>query len=139
MAEMPFSEVSFQKYLDQGRLMGCRCKGCRTLSIPPRPMCPACRLSDMEWEPMSGKGRLQAFTAITVPPPSLKREGFGRGNPYAVGVVELEEGPRVVARLLGLDLEKPDLAALGRPMEVVFIEANPQGAGSTVLGFQALE
>ncbi len=136
MSEMPFSDASFQRFLDQGRLMGCRCNSCHELYTPPRPLCPTCRLSQMEWVPMSGKGKLRAFTAITVPPPSLKREGYGRGNPYAVGVVELAEGPRVVARLLGLNLEEPDSVALEQPMEVVFIEPSLDGSRGTVLGFQ---
>lgn len=139
MPDMPFSDSSFQKHLDQGRLMGCRCTSCQELYTPPRPLCPTCRLSQMEWVPMSGKGRLQAFTAITVPPPALKREGFSRDNPYAVGVVELDEGTRVVARLLGLDLGDPDSIALGQPMEVVFIEPSPDGDRGTVLGFQPIE
>ena len=138
MSEMPFTDASFQKFLDQDRLMGCRCNSCGQLSIPPRPLCTSCRLSKMEWMPMFGRGDLKAFTAIAVPPPALKREGFGRGNPYAVGVVELDEGPRVVARLLGLDLEKPDSVGLGQPMEVVFIKAGPDSAAGTLLGFQPL-
>ncbi|MCF8043020.1 MAG: Zn-ribbon domain-containing OB-fold protein [Desulfarculaceae bacterium] len=136
MQDMPFSDSSFQKHLDQGRLMGCRCNSCQELYTPPRPLCPTCRLSRMEWVAMSGKGRLCAFTAITVPPPALKQEGFSRDNPYAVGVVELAEGTRVVARLLGLELSDPDSVALGQPMEVVFIKGGPDGSGDTVLGFQ---
>ena len=136
MPEMPFSDSSFQGFLDQGRLMGCRCNSCHELYTPPRPLCPVCRLSQMEWEPMSGKGLLRAFTSITVPPPALKREGYGRGNPYAVGVVQLEEGPRVVARLLGLDLKNPGSVVLDQPMQAVFMEPVPDGVGRTVLGFQ---
>lgn len=136
MSDLPFNDASFQRALDQGRLMGCRCNNCHELYVPPRPLCPACRSSQMEWVTMSGKGKLRAFTAITVPPPSVKREGYGRGNPYAVGVVQLEEGPRVVARLLGLNLEAPSSVALDQPMEVVFIEPGTDSDRGTVLGFQ---
>ena len=48
---------------------------------------------------MKGAGRLVALTSISIGPPAMQMEGFNRNNPYCTGVVELDEGPRVVARI----------------------------------------
>ena len=103
MEERPFSDVAFEKYLREDKLMGSRCKNCEALYVPPRPICVTCAGDDLVWEEMSGKGKLAAFTCISIGPSAMIAEGYNRNNPYCSGVVELVEGPRVDARIEGVD------------------------------------
>lgn len=115
--------------------MASRCKKCQALYLPPHPICTKCHANDMEWVEMQGSGRLAAFTAIAVGPTCTIDEGFDRNNPYLVGIVELEEGPKISGRILGLDPKKPEDIKVGTPLTVEFLE---QGAGKrTFLAFKA--
>ncbi|MGD8210799.1 MAG: zinc ribbon domain-containing protein, partial [Desulfobacterales bacterium] len=91
MEVRPFSDISYELFLNEKKLMGSRCKGCGTQYVPPRSICIDCYGSDMEWVEMQGKGRLAAFTCINIPPPFMIAQGYNRKNPYCTGVVELEE------------------------------------------------
>ena len=102
-----FTAASFNAYLKEGKLMGMRCRACGALSAEPRPMCPDCHGRDVEWHQFSGKGQLTTFTCISVVPVAMGERGFGRNNPYCSGVVTLEEGPRISARILGVDAANP--------------------------------
>ena len=84
-----------------------RCRSCGKLFAEARPMCPACHSSDVEWHQFSGKARLSTFTCISIVPVYMGQQGYGRDNPYCTGVVTLEEGPRISARILGVDGNNP--------------------------------
>ena len=91
----------------------------------------------MEWVPFKGDGKLAAFTSIVVVPSSMAKEGFGRNNPYVVGVVELQEGVKVVARITGLDAKKPDQIKVGTPLQAEFLQRSEGPGKQTVLAFKA--
>lgn len=76
----------------------------------------------MEWVEMKGDGRLVAFTAIAVGPSSTIEEGYDRDNPYLVGIVELDEGPKISGRIRGLDAKKPEDVKVGTPLTMEFME-----------------
>src|SRR4030042_682159 len=97
--EREFTGASFNRFLNEEKLMGTRCRGCGALHLPPRPICTKCYSRDMEWVGMKGKGKLSAFTSICVTPTLMIQEGFGRDKPCCSGVVELEEGDRKSTRL----------------------------------------
>lgn len=102
-----FNAAAFYAHLKAGRFMGTRCRDCGQLSAEARPLCPACHSRDMEWHPLSGRGRLSAFTCISVVPAALAAQGYGRDNPYCSGIITLEEGPRISARIAGVDAARP--------------------------------
>ena len=107
-----FTNASFNAFLtgeDNGekRLMGVRCRSCGHKSAEPRPMCPSCHGKDMEWFQFSGKGRLSTFTCISIVSNAMGEKGYGRDNPCCAGIVTLEEGPRISARILGVDGNNP--------------------------------
>jgi uncharacterized OB-fold protein len=85
--------------LGDGKLLVQRC-ACGRLRHPPGPACPSCH--SFEWKPipMSGRGRIYSFVVAHHPaiPP------FEYPNPIAL--VELDEGPRLVANLVGVDPER---------------------------------
>ena len=132
MQDRPFSDISFESFLNEEKLMGSRCSRCQVLYVPPRPICTACRGSEMHWEQASGKGRLAAFTCISIAPPAMIAEGYNRHNPYISGVVELAEGGRVDARIEGIDPKKPEEIKIGMPLKAIFLQRKDQ---RTILAF----
>jgi uncharacterized OB-fold protein len=130
----PFTAASFSQYLSEGKLMASRCLGCGRLHLPPRAICPNCHGDQMAWAETSGRGRLAAFTAVHIGLSGMAAEGYSRDNPYLCGIVELEEGLSISARLLGLDARQPADGAIGTPMTVEFVR--PPG-GQVVLAFRA--
>jgi uncharacterized OB-fold protein len=65
---------------------------------------------NLEWREVSGRGTLYSFTEIHVAPP-----GFEDLAPYMIGVVELEEGVRIMTPLHNITVED---AELGMKMRV---------------------
>ena len=136
MEERPFSDISYKKFLNEEKLMGTRCKGCGTQYVPPRSICVDCYGSDMEWIEMNGRGRLAAFTCINIPPPFMIALGYNRKNPYCTGVVELEEGARVDARIEGVDCGKPEDINVGMPLKVKYLHRDEGEKRETYLAFE---
>lgn len=138
MEERPFSDIAYERFLSEEKLMGSRCKGCGALFVPPRPICIQCYGSEMEWVEMKGRGELRAFTCISVVPPSMVEEGYGRNNPYCSGVVALEEGPRVVARIVGVDTNRSEEIKVGMPLGAKFLHRGEGEHARTFLAFKPL-
>lgn len=136
MEERPFNDTSYEQFLNEGKIMGSKCKKCGTLALPPRPICISCFAREMEWVQLKGIGMLAAFTSIVVAPPYMVKEGFDRNNPYVVGIVELEEGVKTVARIVGVDAKKPDQIKVGTPLKVEFLEKGEGPERKTFLAFQ---
>ncbi len=130
--------AAFQESIEKGKLIGSRCRSCQALYLPPRPICPGCRSQDMEMVNFKGEGKLIAYTVISVPPPLMAEEGFSRENPYCSGVVELAEGVRVTARILGVHVKKPETIKIGTPVVAEYIERVHQGEKKTFLAFRVL-
>jgi len=134
MEVTPFNDISYERFLSEEKLMGSRCRDCSTLFIPPRPVCIECYSSEMDWVEMKGKGKLAAFTCIAIGPPFMAKEGYDRKHPYVSGVVELEEGVKVVARIDGVDGSKPETIKIGTPLKVEFLR---RGEGKNLTTFLA--
>lgn len=138
MEERPFSDISYELFLNEEKLMGSECKDCGAHFVPPRSICTQCHGSNMQWMEMSGKGRLAAFTCITIAPPFMIAQGYNRKNPYCSGVVELEEGGRVDARIEGVDLIHPENIKVGTPMKAKFLHQEDALTPVTYLAFEPL-
>ena len=136
MEARPFNDISYERFISEEKLMGSRCQKCNSLFVPPRSICVQCYGSEMEWVGMQGKGRLIAFTSIAIGPPSMIREGYDRKHPYVSGVVELEEGVKVVARIEGVDGNKPETIEIGTPVTVEFSHRGEGANGTTFLAFR---
>jgi len=112
-----FNATNFYKRLQENqRLSGVRCKSCGHLAPEARPMCPMCHSFDVEWYGFSGKATLSTFTCISIVPEYMLQKGYGRDNPYCSGIVTLEEGPRISARITGVDGNNPQDIKTGIPM-----------------------
>ena len=139
MPEREFTAASFNQYLSEKRLMAARCRSCGHLDLPPRPLCSRCRSREMEWTETKGAGRLAAFTAIAIAPTEMIEAGYGRDNPYVSGIVTLEEGPSISARITGVDARAPESIKVGTPVTVEFLELGQGEQARTVLAFRARE
>ena len=138
VAENEFYSLAYAKFLSEKKLEGSKCKKCGHISVPPKPICPKCQGSEMELAEMKGKGKLAAYTVVAVGAPLMLEEGFDREHPYCSGIVELEEGVKVTARILGMDTTKPDQIKIGTPVTVEYVEAMHGGEKKTFLAFRAL-
>jgi uncharacterized protein len=86
----------FWEALAEGRLTTTRGRTSGRLTFPPRPFCPYDWGDEVEWVDLSGHGRLYAQTVIHAAPAAFAREA-----PLRNGIVDLDEGVRVAARILG--------------------------------------
>jgi uncharacterized protein len=133
----PFTAASYNQYLVEHKLAGSRCPACDATYLPPRAICPRCHGENLEWVEFSGKGKLAAFTSIGVGPSAMIAEGFGRNNPYVSGVVELDEGPKISARILGVDATRPATIHIGTPMTATYLERGEGDQKVALLAFTA--
>ena len=138
MEEKPINVIYFDQFLDEDELMGSKCKKCGALFLPPRPICIKCYASDMEWIQMKGKGKLVTFTSISIGPPWMVEQGYDREHPYCSGVVELDEGVRIDARIEGVDASKPETIKIGIPLTVKFLHCGEGENLKTFLAFKPL-
>jgi len=93
-----FTSKNYADSLAERKIRGSKCAECGLLHLPPRPVCPECGGSEMTWKDVSGDGVLRAFTVVQVPLSTM----MGR-SPYAVAVVELDDGPRISGLVLNVD------------------------------------
>jgi len=136
MGEREFSSASFYQFLGEHKLMASRCRSCAALTVPPRPLCPACHGEEMEWVEMGGSGALLAFTTIHIAPTAMIEAGYGKDNPYCTGIVRLAEGPAISAQILGTDARQPAQIAVGAELKVAFIERGEGDKRRTCLAFE---
>jgi uncharacterized OB-fold protein len=85
----------FWEGLAEGQFRVARCAGCDRLCFPPRAICPECHGRMFTWQPLCGRGTLYAESKVQQSPPV-----YGILSPMRVAVVDLEEGIRIVTRLL---------------------------------------
>ena len=139
MSARAFTEESFQRFLNEGKLVGSRSKNTGELYVPPRPICPQTFSPEMEWVELSGEGELVAFTAVHIGSTAMVKAGYDRFNPYCSGIVKLVEGPSISAQILGVDASSPESIAIGTPLHVAFIERGEEENQRTYLAFTVAE
>jgi len=128
-AVRPFTAFSFYQFVKENKLMGSRCTQCGAISLPPQAICAHCHAAAMEWLELSGKGKLAGYTVIVSGPSFMIKAGYGRDNPYVTGIVELVEGPKISARILGVDPRKPESIKIGTVLSMEFLEQGEAEAG----------
>lgn len=102
--------AEFYRHLAGGELRLQRCR-CGTWRHPPRLLCGRCGSERAEWGAVAGRGVVYTWTVTHQPlaPP------FADDVPYAVVVVELAEGPRIVTAVRGVE---PSALRIGLPVEL---------------------
>ena len=113
-----------------GELRVQRCRACGAYVFVPAPVCTSCFAGDLEWVASSGCGTVYSYTVVHRP----QRPEFE--VPYAVAIVELDEGWHMLTNLVDCDF---DAIEVGMPVEVSFREMSeeitlpmfrPRGSGS---------
>ncbi len=90
-----------------------RCQECGAFRLPPAPLCPECTAMGGEWTKVSGRGKVYSFVIFH----RAYHKAFEKDLPYAVAVIELEDGPRLVSNIVGI---APDRIRCDMPVEVTF-------------------
>jgi uncharacterized protein len=89
----------YRRFLEAGKLGFQRCSGCGKAVFYPRLICPVCGGADLVWETSSGRGIVYATTAVH------RRDA----DPYNVGLVDLEEGFRMMSRIEGVPADRVEI------------------------------
>ena len=74
-----------------------RCSACGRFWFPPSRRCVHCLSSDFAWTESEGKGRIYSFVVFH----RVYHPAFESDVPYTVAIVELDEGPRLLANIVG--------------------------------------
>jgi uncharacterized OB-fold protein len=83
----------FWEAQDKHELRFQKCSSCGHVRYPIGPLCPECRSFEFEWSLSSGRGTIYSYTVVR----HQTHPAFPA--PYTVLLVEMEEGPRVIAQL----------------------------------------
>ena len=131
---LPQPDPATQPYWDSLRAHALRlpwCLTCGRAFFYPRPVCPRCLGADLEWRPASGRGTLYSFTVVhRAPPPPPPPAGAATGAwagavPYVVALVDLEEGVRLMANLVGV-APQPAALRIGAPLVLEYEDVTPE-------------
>ena len=90
-----------------------RCVDCGTLRYYPRRQCPVCWSTDPEWVPATGRGTIYTHSVVRRSP----SPGFQDLVPYSVALIDLEEGVRMLSRIVDATVED---VRIGAQVEVRF-------------------
>jgi len=110
-------EAEWFDHCREERLMIQRCASCGRHQFPPRSVCIECLEEEPEWVEAAGTGTVFTYTVQHREPP-----GFADQAPYAIAIIELSEGPRMLSRVTG----KPDDVEIGMEVEVAWATAAPE-------------
>ena len=95
------------------------CHDCHRYIFYPRSLCPHCWGSNLEWERLSGKGKVFTYTIVNI---SALPE-FNEKTPYVFAIIELDEGVKIPANLLNCPVEE---VRVNMPVQMTLIEAEGQ-------------
>ncbi|MDM0047955.1 Zn-ribbon domain-containing OB-fold protein [Variovorax sp. J22R115] len=113
---MPIPTAETAQYWDaafEGTLKIQYCPTCARHQFYPRRFCTECLSEKIEWVPASGSGHVYTYTVCHV----AGHPAFETRTPYAIGMIELDEGVRMLAGIVASDL---DHLAVGAPVQVCF-------------------
>ena len=98
------------------------CKMCNDWIWYPKAWCPSCgNRETLEWRRLSGNGTVYSFTVIRQVIDNSP--AFQADLPFVIGLIELEEGPRIYLNATGA---KPEEVAIGDKVSVYFEDATAE-------------
>lgn len=103
----------YWKAAADGKLVLPTCVICRKPFWHPRPHCPFCASSEVEWKPASGNGIVYSFTVVRQSGDPFFRDRV----PFIVAIIELAEGPRIMSNVIDC---APDEVRIGMLVTVTF-------------------
>lgn len=99
------------------RLLIQQCSACRTLRHPPQPRCDTC--GSYEWGTVEASGRGTVYSFVVNHYPQVPAFDY----PLPIGLIELEEGTRLVAQIVDAPVES---ITIGMPVEVTWLDDDPE-------------
>jgi uncharacterized OB-fold protein len=139
MTQIRVAEGLFVETPDGPRLLGSRCASCATPYFPKVAICrnPSCAGGAIEDAEFGPHGTLWSYTIQYYPPPPPAKydEPY---QPYALGLVDLPEGLRVLTRI---STDDPEKVVAGRPVELVLekLYTAPDGNDVTTWKFREVK
>jgi uncharacterized OB-fold protein len=110
------------------RLEASKCKSCGNVNFPPRLVCPECKGKMFETVRLSDEGKILTYTIIRV-----ASDKFAKETPFAVGIVEVNDGVKLTAQIDGIDQLE-----IGQSVKLVFRKIQDDGkAGIHCYGYKA--
>ncbi|MBC8312838.1 MAG: Zn-ribbon domain-containing OB-fold protein [Candidatus Cloacimonetes bacterium] len=113
------------------RLEAAKCKKCGKVFFPPRLICDKCKSEEFEKITLPENGKIVTFTIIRVAPQQFETE-----VPYAIAIVELENGVRLTTQVVDCNPEK---LKIGNEIKLVFRKIQEEGkTGIIKYGYKAV-
>ena len=131
--QVPVVEEVFTWSEEGANLIGTRCASCNTYYYPKSLSCknPLCNEKKVEEVLLSRRGKLYTYTIqYYPPPPPFRMEPFA---PFAIGLVELPEGIRVIGQLTGCDFND---IKIGMEVETVVEKLYQDEGGNEVITYK---
>jgi uncharacterized OB-fold protein len=126
---MPTPSRSWREFPQRYRLEAGKCKNCGLVVFPPRLICPHCKNREFEMKKLAETGKVLTFTIIRVPP-----QQFVDQAPYAVGIVELDDGVKLTGQIVDFNFEE---LKIGKRVKVEFRKIFDEGeAGIICYGYK---
>jgi len=126
---MPTPSRYWREIPQRYRLEAAKCKNCGFIAFPPRQICPRCHSRSFETIVLPEAGKVVTYTIIRVPP-----QPFSDQAPYAVGIVELDNGVRLTGQIVDCPFE--DLK-IGQRVKIEFRKIYQDGdAGVIYYGYK---
>ena len=110
-------EQQFKNFLSEGKFMIQRCKSLNQFFFHPRVAFPGSGERDLEWVEASGNGVVFSY--------SCYRRLPEKGGDFNLSLITLEEGPRMMARVEGID---PDKVEIGQKVKARISSLNGEPA-----------
>jgi len=92
-----------------------RCAACQKFIYYPRTRCPYCFGDQLEWQQVSGRGKVYSYTIVR----RASHRAFT--DPYVLAIVELEEGPRMTTNIVA----PPESVRVDQKVVVHFDDVTP--------------
>jgi uncharacterized OB-fold protein len=122
---------AWREYPKRYRYEAAVCKKCGKWHFPARLVCDECHGQEFETKAMRRTGKILTYTVIRVPPAPFKDEA-----PFAVAVVEMDDGPRITTQVA--DWRESELK-IGQPVRLEFRKIQTDGeAGPIQYGYKAV-
>ncbi|MEU7388904.1 bifunctional MaoC family dehydratase N-terminal/OB-fold nucleic acid binding domain-containing protein [Streptomyces tanashiensis] len=99
------------------RLLIQRCGDCAALRLPWLPGCADC--GSREWDTVEASGAGTVFSYVVMHHPSFP----AFDPPYAVGLIELDEGVRMISNVVGVPYDK---VRIGMPVRLEFLRVDEE-------------
>jgi scaffold protein (connect acetoacetyl-CoA thiolase and HMG-CoA synthase) len=121
----------FREIPQRYRLEAGKCKKCGQVYFPLRLICPECKSQQFEILKLNPEGKLLTYTIIRV-----ASDKFSIQAPYAVGIVELNDGVKLTTQIADVDFDK---IKIGMKLKLVFRKIQDEGAaGLHCYGYKAI-